>query len=124
MPGDKKKILIVEDDKFLSKMLSRMLDESNYEIVMASSGTEGLAKSAEAGVNMILLDIMLPDMAGFDVLEKVKANSATANIPVIIMSNLAQPEDIQQGKKLGAVDYLVKSDLSLDEIVAKVNSHL
>ncbi len=124
MPGDKKKILIVEDDKFLSKMLSRMLDESNYEIAMASSGTEGLAKSAEPGISMILLDIMLPDMAGFDVLEKIKANAATAKIPVIIMSNLAQPEDIQQGKKLGAVDYLVKSDLSLDEIVAKVNSHL
>ena len=119
-----KKILIVEDDKFLAKMLSRMLESHNYETLHAGTGKEGLVKASGGGINLILLDVMLPDIDGFDLLETIKGNESTKKIPVIIMSNLGQPEDIQQGRALGAKDYLVKSDLSLDDVVDKVRKYL
>lgn len=119
-----KKILIIEDDKFLAKMLARMLEAHQYEVVLASNGKEGLIKSSGEQINLILLDIMLPDIDGFDLLETLKANEKTKKIPVVIISNLGQPEDIQQGRSLGAKDYLVKSDLSLDEVIKKVRKYL
>ncbi|MBN1779247.1 MAG: response regulator [Candidatus Buchananbacteria bacterium] len=115
-----KKILIVEDDKFLAKMLGRMLESKKLEVLQAGTGKEGVEKAATGQPNLILLDIMLPDTDGFEVLKQVKAKSETKDIPVIIISNLGQPEDVAQGKKLGAIDHLVKSDLSLDEVVEKV----
>ncbi|MFA6254405.1 MAG: response regulator [Patescibacteria group bacterium] len=119
-----KKILIIEDDKFLAKMLGRMLESHNYEIIMASNGKEGLIKASSNDINLILLDMMLPDIAGFDLLETIKGDDKTKKIPVIIISNLGQPEDMQQGRRLGAIDYLVKSNMSLDEVVAKVRKYL
>jgi DNA-binding response OmpR family regulator len=116
-----KKILIAEDDKFLAKMLSRMLTESKYEVILASSGQEAIDKAgSEDGLSLIILDIMLPDLDGFDVLKKIKENSKLKAVPVIIMSNLGQPEDIKQGKALGAIDHLIKSDFSLDEVAKKI----
>ncbi len=119
-----KNILIIEDDKFLSKMLAKMLESHNYQVSQAITGREGLVKASGDNVNLILLDIMLPDIDGFDLLETIKGEEKTKKIPVIIMSNLGQPEDMQQGRALGAADYLVKSDLSLDEVVAKVRKVL
>src|SRR3989338_5999222 len=119
-----KKILIIEDDKFLAKMLGRMLESHGYEVIVASNGKEGLMKASQSEANLILLDIMLPDIDGFDLLETIKKDDKAKKAPVIIISNLGQPEDIQQGRSLGAVDYLVKSDLSLDEVVEKVRKHL
>ena len=124
MSESTKKILIIEDDKFLAKMLGRMLESHQYETILASNGKEGLLKASSDQPNLILLDIMLPDIDGFDLLETVKNNEKTKKIPVIIISNLGQPEDIQEGRSLGAKDYLVKSDLSLDEVVKKVRKYL
>ena len=119
-----KKILIVEDDKFLAKMLGRMLESHKYAIVLASSGQEGLEKSGDSEIGLILMDIMLPDIDGFELLSKIKSSDKLKNIPVIIMSNLGQAEDISQGKKLGVNDYIIKSDLSLDEVVEKIKKYL
>jgi len=119
-----KNILIIEDDKFLSKMLAKMLESHNYEVTQAITGREGLVKASGGDTNLILLDIMLPDIDGFDLLETIKSDKKIKKIPVIIMSNLGQPEDRQQGKALGAEDYLVKSDLSLDDVVSKVRKYL
>ena len=116
--------MIIEDDRFLAKMLGRMLESNNYQTELAVTGQEGLSKAAAGQADLILLDIMLPDVDGFDILSKIKNDAKTKNTPVVIISNLGQPEDIAQGKKLGAVDYLVKSDLSLDEVVEKVSQHL
>ena len=124
MAGQSKKILIIEDDKFLAKMISRTLESHNYEIILAGSGKEGLVKASGSDVDLILLDIMLPDIDGFDLLETIKGDEKTKKIPVVIISNLGQPEDIQRGRTLGAKDYLVKSDLSLDEVVKKVQKYL
>ncbi|MDD2807534.1 MAG: response regulator [Patescibacteria group bacterium] len=119
-----KKILLVEDDDFLAKMLSKSLESHGYQPILAGSGREGMEKIKSSGVDMILLDIMLPDMDGFDVLKKINADVSASKLPVIILSNLGQPEDIYQGKNLGARDYLVKSDYSLDEIVKRVSKYL
>lgn len=119
-----KTILIIEDDKFLAKMLGRMLESHKYEITLASNGKEGLIKASGEDVNLILLDIMLPDIDGFDLLETIRSTTKTKKIPVIILSNLGQPEDQQQGRALGVKDYLVKSDFSLDEVIKKVRKYL
>ncbi len=124
MIKNSKKVLIIEDDKFLAKMLARILESHDYEVMFAVNGKEGLMKASQGEANLILLDIMLPDMDGFDLLETIKKDKKTQKIPVIILSNLGQPEDIQQGKALGVKDYLVKSDLSLDEVVEKVRKYL
>jgi len=124
MSEKNRKILIVEDDKFLAKMLSRTLESHQYETLIAATGKEGLVKAAQGGVDLILLDIILPDLDGFDLLETIKNDEKIKNIPVIIISNLGQPEDIAQGRSLGAKDYLVKSDLSLDEVVKKIRNIL
>lgn len=124
MADQNKKILIIEDDKFLAKMLARMLESHQYQTILASNGKEGLIKASGGGVDLILLDIMLPDIDGFDLLQTIKKDEKVKAIPVIIMSNLGQPEDINQGKALGAKDYLVKSDLSLDEVVEKIRKVL
>ena len=124
MVSKNKKILIIEDDKFLAKMLGRMLESHGYEVILASNGKEGLIKASGGDIDLILLDIMLPDIDGFDLLETIKGQEKVKKIPIIIISNLGQPEDIQQGRGLGAKDYLVKSDLSLDEVIKKVRKHL
>lgn len=124
MPSASQKILIIEDDKFLAKMLSKTLESHHYEVIVAINGKEGLLKASQSEADLILLDIMLPDIDGFDLLETIKNDEKTKKIPVIIMSNLGQPEDIQQGKSLGVKDYLVKSDLSLDEVVVKIRKYL
>jgi DNA-binding response OmpR family regulator len=124
MDNASKKILIVEDDKFLAKMMSKAMEGEGYEVILASNGKEGLIKSSAGGINLILLDLMLPDLDGFDLLRTIKSNEATKSIPVIIMSNLGQAEDMAQAKKMGASDYLIKSDMALDEVVKKVKNYL
>ncbi len=105
-------------------MLAKMLESHNYQVSLAINGKEGIMKASQGEADLILLDIMLPDIDGFDLLETIKSDEKNKKIPVIIISNLGQPEDIQQGKTLGAKDYLVKSDLSLDEVVEKVRKYL
>lgn len=117
-------ILIIEDDEFLAKMMARVFEENGLTCELASSGKEGLKKATSVNPRLIILDIILPDLDGFSILSKIKSFPATKRIPVIIISNLGQEEDVQQGLKLGAKDYIVKSDLSIDAVVAKVKKYL
>lgn len=117
-------ILIIEDDEFLAKMMARMFEAEGLVCELASSGKEGTKKATSVNPRLIILDIILPDLDGFSILSKLKAQKGTKNIPVIIISNLGQEEDVQQGLHLGAKDYIVKSDLSLDAVVAKVKKYL
>ena len=123
--GNEKKILIVEDDNFLARMLSKTIEAEGYEVIMAGTGEEGWRKaSTESGIQLILLDIMLPDLDGFEVLKRIRQHEPTKTTPVIIVSNLGQPEDHERGKALGANDYIIKSNASLDEVVARVKKFL
>ena len=118
------KILIVEDDKFLRDLLSKKLTEENFSVVTAIDGEEGMKKTQEENPDLILLDLILPGMNGFEVLKKIKENPATKDIPIIVLSNLGQKEDIERAKKLGSEDYFVKAHFTLEEIVEKLKQYL
>ncbi|MDD2913303.1 MAG: response regulator [Candidatus Pacebacteria bacterium] len=119
-----KKILIVEDDKFLRELISQKLSKEGYEIVEAADGEEGVKKAKEEKPSLVLLDLILPGIDGFDVLERLKEDSALEGIPVIIISNLGQREDIERGLKMGAVDFLVKAHHTPLEIIEKIKEFL
>ncbi|MDP2672095.1 MAG: response regulator [Candidatus Daviesbacteria bacterium] len=118
------KILLIEDDLSLMKIYSNKLRISGFEVSVATTGDEGLRKAQVELPQIILLDLILPGMDGFLVLEELKKNPVTEGIPVVILSNLGQQTDIERGKRLGAVDYLVKSDVSLTDVVAKVKKYI
>jgi len=115
---------MIEDDKFLRKIYKNKLSKSGFEFVEAINGIEGLNKVLSEKPDLVLLDLILPRKNGFDVLIEMKRNRATKKIPVIILSNLGQESDIQRGLSLGAQDYLVKTDISLSEVVNKVKENL
>ena len=118
------KILIIEDDKFLRELIVRKLSQENFDVVEAIDGEDGIKKVKETIPDLLLLDLILPGIDGFEVLSKIKEEPATASIPVIILSNLGQREDIERGLKLGAVDYLVKAHFTPNEIIEKVKASL
>jgi len=119
-----KKILIVEDDKFLRELIVKKLSSEGYEVPEAVNGEEGVKKIEEEKPDLVLLDLILPGMDGFEVLTQIKKNSELAQIPVIILSNLGQKEDIERGLNLGAVDYLIKAHFTPNEIIEKVKKIL
>ncbi len=119
-----KKVLLAEDDLALLKIYSNKLRLGGFDVSPATTGDEALRKAQTDLPGIILLDLILPGQDGFMVLESLKRNSKTKNIPVIILSNLGQETDIERGRRLGAVDYLVKSDVSLNELVDKVRAYI
>lgn len=115
-----KKILIIEDDKFLRELIAQKLIKEEYDISEAADGEEGIKKIEEEKPDLILLDLILPGIDGFEVLSQMKNNPALTSIPVIILSNLGQKEDVEKGLKLGAVDYLIKAHFTPAEIIDKI----
>lgn len=124
MQNSKAKILLVEDDIFLMNMYSTKFEIDGYEVFAADNGLDGLELAKEKQPHIILLDIMMPEMNGFEVLEKLKADPTTVKIPVIILTNINQQDDIQKGLSLGAVDYFIKAHFIPSEIVGKVEKIL
>ncbi len=119
------KILLVEDDQFLLSLLKTRLEKEKFDVILAHDGPEALKLLRETKPDLILLDIILPGMSGFDVLEEVQKDPQLRDkksIPVIIISNLGQESDIERGKELGVADYFVKARVSIDELVKKVNT--
>jgi len=116
----KNKVLIIEDDKSLVSILEGAIDLKKFEIVLALEAREGIKKALLEKPALIVLDILLPGQSGFECLKKLKEIKETRNIPVIILSNLGQEEEIRKGLELGAVDYLVKADYSIDEVINKI----
>ena len=117
----RKSILLVEDDLFVRELYQRVLSEAGFKVITAENGTEGL-KLAETKPDLILLDIMLPEMDGITVLSKLKRNAATSQIPVILLTNLGQENIIKKAFKMGAKGYLVKMHFSPYEIVNEVKN--
>lgn len=112
-------ILIVEDDKFLRELLVRKLETEGFEISAAVDGEEGIKKIQEELPQLVLLDLVLPGIDGFEILKQIKSNPKTDKISVIILSNLGQQEEVERGIRLGADDYLIKAHFTPDEIVEK-----
>jgi len=120
----KTKILLVEDEKGLSEMYKTKFEMENYEIVQSFDGKDGLEKAKEINPDIILLDIILPKLDGFLVLKELKSDDKLKEIPVLLLTNLGQEDDIKKGKKLGADGYFVKANHNPAEIVDKVKEQL
>lgn len=118
------KIVIVEDDKFLRDLIAQKVLKEGHQVVEAVNGEEGILKIKEEKPDLVLIDLILPGIDGFEVLRQVKENSGTSAIPVVILSNLGQKDDVERGMKLGAADYLVKAHFTPGEILAKIKAIL
>jgi len=124
MSENKKNILLVEDDKFLSEMYATKLTDNGFEADVAADGPEAMVKIKERRPDLILLDIVLPKMDGFEFLRLLKKDDSYKDIRVIILSNLGQKEEIEKGLGLGADDYIIKAHFTPTEVVAKVKEIL
>lgn len=120
--GDKKFILVIEDDKFLRELLVRKLSSEGFDVLNAIDAEAAFAILAERKPNIILCDLILPGVDGFEILARIKADPKISDVPVVILSNLGQKEDLEKAMTLGAKDFMVKANFTLDEIVAKVRS--
>ena len=118
------RILLIEDDPLIGNIIKRSLDKSGFEVRYVTNGEEGMKEIEQNPPDLILLDIILPGMNGFDLLQRVKKNPERNTIPVIVISNLGSRDDVDKGISLGADAYLVKSNVLPEEIIAKVKSIL
>jgi DNA-binding response OmpR family regulator len=119
-----KKILIIEDDSFLQGLEAGKLEKEGYNVITASTGQEAMKKINEPDIAIILQDLILPDFDGFEILKKIKETEKLKNVPVIVFSNLSEPKEVKKAKDLGATDFMVKSNFTLDELVQKIKSIL
>lgn len=118
------KILIVEDDSFLLSMYAAKFSLENFEVITAEDGEKGLKLAFKELPDIILLDIFLPKKDGFDVLKELKEDEGTKKIPVILLTNLSQKSEIEQGLNMGAEDYLIKAHFMPSEVVEKIKKTL
>ena len=118
------KILIVEDEEILIKVLKEKFIKEKFTVELVSDGESVLASAKNFKPDVILLDIILPKKNGLEVLEELKGDPESQNIPVIMLSNLGEDEKIKKAISLGAVDYLVKTQHPINEIVEKVQNYL
>jgi len=120
------KILIVEDDKFLRDLILKKLKTEGYETIFAVDGEEALKTTKEEKPVLVLLDLILPGIDGFEVLKQLKADASEniRQIPVIILSNLGQRDDVEKGINLGAADFLIKAHFTPGEIIEKIKQVL
>ena len=124
MNGETRRILVAEDDRFLRKAAEMALKRQGYTVLTAADGEEALRTARSVLPDLILLDLIMPKLNGFDVLQALKKDAPTAHIPVIILSNLGQDRDVQQAMDAGAAAYLIKTDLSLQALVQRVEEAL
>jgi DNA-binding response OmpR family regulator len=119
-----KKILFVEDEEALQKTLGEILKQEGYEVIPALDGEAGFNLVKPEKPDLILLDLILPKMDGFEVLKRLKADGETKDIPVIVLTNLEGIGDVGKAIELGATTYLVKAQYSLDEVLEKIKKAL
>lgn len=124
MSGPAPTILLVEDDRFLRRAAEATLKQAGFVVTTAADGEEALRQASARRPDVVLLDLIMPKLQGFEVLRRLKQDETTARIPVIVLSNLGQDSDVRQALDLGAVAYLVKSNLSLQDLVKKIRAVL
>ena len=113
-------VLLVEDDTFLANIYKTKFEMEGFKIISADNGEKGLSEAKKKKADIILLDILLPKMDGFAVLEALKADEGVKEIPVILLTNLGQKDDVEKGLEMGAVDYMIKAHFKPSEVVSKV----
>ncbi len=120
----KVKILLVEDDPFLLNMYAAKFEMENFKVNVADDGEKGMQMIEKEIPDIVLLDIMLPKMTGFEVLEKIRNNPKTSKLPVILLTNLSQKDEIDKAMSLGVSDYLIKAHFMPSEVVEKIKNVL
>jgi len=124
MDDKKTKILIVEDEEILLTALSEELKQEGFDVVGAKDGVEGVEKIASEKPDLVLLDLVMPRLDGIGALKQMKENEATKEIPVVILTNLSDYDKVSDALSMGAMDYLVKANYRLEELVAKIKNIL
>ena len=124
MPEGARRVLLAEDDRFLRRAAEARLRQHGLEVLTAVDGEEALRVARAERPDLVLLDVVMPRLQGFEVLKALKQDEATAHIPVIVLSNLGQERDVEQATALGAVAFLVKAHLSLQDLVQRVDAAL
>lgn len=119
-----RKVLIIEDDPFIADVYVLKLESEGYDVETAEDGIIGLNKLKKKKYDIILLDILMPNMDGFKVLEQIKMNPEVSKTPVVILTNLSQKKDIQKGLDLGATDYIIKTKFTPTEVVKTISKVL
>jgi CheY-like chemotaxis protein len=122
---EQKTVMIIEDEEFLSSLLKSRLEKEGYKVVQAFDGEEALALMKSNSPSLILLDIIMPKLSGFGVLEAISMDpELNGKAPIVILSNLAQESDIEKAQRLGASEFFVKVRVSIDDLIKKVNGIL
>jgi len=116
------KILLIEDDQFLKNALRVKLEKNNFTVMMASNGQEALDLIENEKPDLIVADLVMPVMDGFDFLTALQGKPEFKDLPIIIASNLSQKDDLERAEKLGAKDFFVKSDMSMETLVEKIKN--
>ena len=124
MGNGKKKILLVEDDETLAGVYIERLEAEGFDVRRVDNGENALSSAIEYKPDLILLDIMMPKISGFDVLDILRNTPETTNVRIIMLTALSQPKDKERAEKLGVDDYLVKSQVVIADVIASVKYHL
>ena len=124
MPDDIKKIMIIEDDHFLSSLMKARLEKEGFGILQAFDGEEAIKMLQSERPTLIILDLIMPKVTGFEVLQMISMTPGLQKVPVVILSNLAQDTDIQKARELGAREYFVKVKISIDDLIGKIKTLL
>ena len=118
------KILIAEDDDMLAEIYKKKFEEGGYELIMVKDGKEAVTEVKRTKPNLVLLDLVMPEMNGFEALKAIKSDPQTKDVKVVITSNLSQEKERKEALELGATDFLVKSSYELGELAEKIKSYL
>lgn len=119
-----KKILLIEDEEIMIDVLKKKLVQEGYDVIVARDGVEGLERMREIKPALILLDIVMPKMGGFEVMEEMRKDKTLKRIPIIIVSNSGQPVELGRAKELGARDWLIKTEFDPQEVIDKVRRQI
>lgn len=122
MPDGNKTIMIIEDDRFLSSLMKARLEKDGFVIIQAFDGEEAIQVFKDQTPSLIILDLVMPKVTGFEVLQTISITPQLEKVPVVILSNLAQDSDIEKARELGAKEYFVKVKVSIDDLVGRVKS--
>jgi DNA-binding response OmpR family regulator len=122
MPVNAKKIMIVEDDRFLSSLMKARLEKEGFTVAQAFDGEEAMGMLKQDIPSLIILDLIMPKVTGFEVLQMISITPQLEKVPVVIVSNLAQDSDIEKAQQLGAKEYFVKVRVSIDDLIGKIKT--
>jgi DNA-binding response OmpR family regulator len=122
MADPARKIMVIEDDKFLSSLIKARLEKEGFVVIQAFDGEEAIQTLKQERPNLIILDLIMPKVTGFEVLQSISISPGLEKIPVVILSNLAQASDIEKARELGAKEYFVKVKISIDDLIGKIKT--